>query len=812
MAKKINLCAAATMLAVSLFAKENKEQNMEALRRSFTIDLKNIDARPNLAFRGNGMVSANNSSRLLMDYKALHPQAYREILEHIFGANGLCVNHLKIEMGSDINSSSGTEPCIKRTENEIPDVTRGAGFVLAHDAKEINPNLTLDMLWWSKPPWIEKSADIYEVCYKWYKETLDAAYKIYGLKFDYVSSTQNERDADDEWTKFLSAKLKAEKNCPYDYSKIKIVAGEEVCTWNIADRMLSDQELMNAIDVVGSHYTSFSTNNAKLLAQQNGKELWFSEGSSPMSYEAGTKRFLGSSIAGMNGVLDIATRFITMAANGRMTLYEYQPIVAAYYDGVCYCQKQMILANEPWSGRFELCAGYFMGLHFSQFIPKGWHFVKGANFSDGKAGGDGHALVDATFCYTTFADAQSGNWTSVIANTTEKKIEYEIELLNDNPSKKIFLWETCGDDYLKLVKTVSQNDGKLFVTVNPLSLVTLTTIEKNPENFPKFGESKKSQILSLPFRMETNSDFSQRGGAPFFTTDQGGAFEVVSLEGKNGIQQKITPETKAREWGATPQPTTNFGDDRWKNYSVQANIKFAPSELPEKNWAGVGLRYICAANGESGYGLRLYENGKIALFKDNEILCEKMLSQFSPREFHNIKISAKDCAVRGYLDGHEILSFCDSESACSAGRAALYSSYNQNFFSDIECAPLDSPYVERFDDSDSCFEYFGDWTHNVMSSFKNFRRTISTGKKGASLELKFAGTGFSLFGETNSRAILQIKIDDVIVEKKYKVPRCASRKLSVQKNGLEKSAHKVEVKIISGTYSLDGAEIEYDCE
>jgi len=319
-AKKINLCAAATMLAVSLFAKENKEQNMEALRRSFTIDLKNIDARPNLAFRGNGMVSANNSSRLLMDYKALHPQAYREILEHIFGANGLCVNHLKIEMGSDINSSSGTEPCIKRTENEIPDVTRGAGFVLAHDAKEINPNLTLDMLWWSKPPWIEKSADIYEVCYKWYKETLDAAYKIYGLKFDYVSSTQNERDADDEWTKFLSAKLKAEKNCPYDYSKIKIVAGEEVCTWNIADRMLSDQELMNAIDVVGSHYTSFSTNNAKLLAQQNGKELWFSEGSSPMSYEAGTKRFLGSSIAGMNGVLDIATRFITMAANGRMTL------------------------------------------------------------------------------------------------------------------------------------------------------------------------------------------------------------------------------------------------------------------------------------------------------------------------------------------------------------------------------------------------------------------------------------------------------------------------------------------------------------
>ncbi|MBQ7783285.1 MAG: glycosyl hydrolase family 59, partial [Oscillospiraceae bacterium] len=85
------------------------------------------------------MVSGNNSSRLLMDYKYEQPEKYREILEHIFGKDGLNITHLKLEMGSDINSSSGTEPCVKRNRSEAADVTRGAGYILAADAKKINP-------------------------------------------------------------------------------------------------------------------------------------------------------------------------------------------------------------------------------------------------------------------------------------------------------------------------------------------------------------------------------------------------------------------------------------------------------------------------------------------------------------------------------------------------------------------------------------------------------------------------------------------------------------------------------------------------
>ena len=142
------------------------------------IDGSKAITQQNKTYKGNAMVSANNSSRLLLDYKAENEAAYWEILEHLFGESGVGITHLKIEMGSDVNSSSGTEPSVMRYEDEVCDVTRGAGFQLAADAKKINPDLTLDMLYWSEPLWITNSADVYAARYKWYKAILDKAYEV----------------------------------------------------------------------------------------------------------------------------------------------------------------------------------------------------------------------------------------------------------------------------------------------------------------------------------------------------------------------------------------------------------------------------------------------------------------------------------------------------------------------------------------------------------------------------------------------------------------------------------------------------------
>ncbi|MBR0132866.1 MAG: glycosyl hydrolase family 59 [Lachnospiraceae bacterium] len=787
-----------------------------------------------MRYRGAGMVSANNSSRLLMDYKWEHPESYRKILELIFGSDGLAVSHLKIEMGSDINSSSGTEPSVKRAAFEKADVRRGAGFMLAKDAKEINPDLTLDMLWWSEPRWVSNADNVYEMRYAWYKESLDEAYSVHGLVFDYVSAVQNERAVDGEWIKYLSRRLKAEKNCPYDYSKIKIVAGDEVCTWITADMMLADPELLDAVDVIGSHYTSHSSDNAKKLAKAYGKEMWFSEASTPMRYVPGAARFDAdhSGLGGLNGVLDVANRFITMYAEGLMTLCEYQPIVAAYYDGVNYSHKQFIEAADPWSGYFRLDAGFFMQLHFSRFIKKGWCFVDGANYGDGKVGGDGHALVDATYSYMTVADPETGDYTVVITNTTPEPVKYSFAVCgNLKAVAEPDIWETYGCcsgaynvDFLKKKGSIRPEAGCFEYVVAPSTIVTLTTL-KIPEKAYVCPREIDREVLSLPYY----DDFSYvdypedylllRGIAPKFMTDQGGAFEVVKGESGNMLIQKILPETKANEWGGTPEPTTNFGDDRWYNYSLSADITLAEEKTagegePDKglNYAGIGIRYFLAADDKSGYSFLIYTDGKWVLEKNGTGFAEGKYSGFCAGRKVRLKLAAVYAKVAAYIDGISVFDsgseFFYEKAFPGAGRAALYSAYAKNCFENLAVEPVPGAdaFAKRLDDTDDCFEYEGEWEHELMSSFRNYKRTLSSGMAGSSFSVRFTGSGIALGGENaeaGDLAVIRVELDGKVCETAYAVPVSGRRELFYATYGLDEAEHVLKVTILTGRLNLD---------
>lgn len=795
--------------------------------RALIIDGRTRNTKETMRYRGAGMVSANNSSRLLLDYKAEHPEAYREILEYIFWEEGIGVNHLKLEMGSDINSSSGTEPCIMRSAHERADVTRGAGYQLAADAKKINPDLTLDMLWWNEPRWVSDAEDLYAARYQWYKNTLDAAYETYGLKFDYVSAVQNERGADLEWVKYLSAHLKSERDCPYDYAGIKVVGGEEVCTWGFADRMYEDEELMHAVDVVGSHYTSCSTARAQQLAREYGKELWFSEASSPMSYGQGTYRFDGthSGLSDLNGVLDIANRIIGMYPNGGMTLYEYQPVVSAYYDGVCYCQKQLISAADPWSGYYLLDSGFYMSLHFSQFLKKGWAFVDSGCFSDGKPGGDGHAIVDAVYSYMSATDTESGDYSTVIANTTPEPIAYTFRVSAlDKASAPVGVWETRGPDggsydahYFKKISGITPEEEQgaytYTVLVKPYSMVTVSTVTPGRTEY-KNKDASEQALFPLPYADDFAYEnyppdyLTSRGGAPRYTTDQGGAFEVEQTESGNALVQQITAHTRAKEWGFTPDPVTCFGDDRWYNYSVSVHVKLDPSEEPAKNYAGVGLRYTLACNAVSGYSIRLYQDGSWALLAQDTVKARGSIGDFDLGAVHALHIKAEYNVITAWIDGEPVAEYISrSEALMGAGRGALYSAYHRNRFSRLVIRPTADAesYITRYDNTDVCFAYEGAWEHQTATGFKHYKRTISQGKEGAVCIVRFVGTGFSLFGETG-KAVLSVVIDGG-EPRSAQVCETGPREISYRCDGLAKAAHIVRITVAAGTYSVDGMEV-----
>ncbi|MEV6699501.1 hypothetical protein AB0M68_20435 [Streptomyces sp. NPDC051453] len=136
-----------------------------------------------LTYKGLGVLSCNSTSNLLMDYKAEHPERYWQLIRMLFGGENPLVNHVKVEMGSDTNTSTGADPATMRTADELADAARSPGFQLAADAKTVNPRLKVSILRWEMPQWVQqewnKGTGTDEM-YRWYKETILDVYEKYG--------------------------------------------------------------------------------------------------------------------------------------------------------------------------------------------------------------------------------------------------------------------------------------------------------------------------------------------------------------------------------------------------------------------------------------------------------------------------------------------------------------------------------------------------------------------------------------------------------------------------------------------------------
>jgi hypothetical protein len=213
-----------------------------AVEEAFTIDGDAVNRNPADVFKGFGAVSCNNTSRLLLDYKEEHPDRYWELLNTLFNPKtGMGLTEVKVELGSDTNTSSGTEPASMRAADEQADVLAGAGWHFAADAKSINPDIEVSMLRWADPRWVADAAKgglkaKLEARYAWYKKTIDAVHDTYGMRVDWVGIGKNE-DYDrtdvlpflDYFEQRLAEDSRPENRPRYDYAKtIKFVGADEI--------------------------------------------------------------------------------------------------------------------------------------------------------------------------------------------------------------------------------------------------------------------------------------------------------------------------------------------------------------------------------------------------------------------------------------------------------------------------------------------------------------------------------------------------------------------------------------------------------
>lgn len=812
-------------------AKEIPTANVDMSYKAVTIDGNTVNMDDGTVYRGLGVVTGNNSSRLLMDYKTQNPDAYWEIMNLLFKPDyGAGLTHIKIEFGTDVNSSSGTEPSIMRSADEQADVTRGAGFMFAADALSINPDITVDLLRWGEPKWVtdafnESQEKGFEARYKWYKAAIDGAYDKYGMKFTHVSADMNEADTvDTEWIIYFADRLNNETDERYDYGEIKIVASDEIGSWKIADEMMTNETLRDSVDILAEHYNTWASDKAKMLNKSYGKEIWYTEGVASTNIAKLAVTSSGSGINGTNGALDVCNRIINGYYNGKMTMYEYQPAVAAYYSGAKYFPKSLLNAQTPWSGYYEADSGIWTSAHFTHFIKNGWRYIDSACYGDGK---ENHSISETTNNYMTVMDTETGDYSLVICNDSDEQRNYTFTLDNmDKADAPITVWETRGPDegqafdanYFQNIGTYlpAETDGKYAysIEVKPYSIVTVTTLDKTAD-VSVYNCGYEDIPLDISYTDDFNyaDDFlSERGNAPLYTTDYGGAFEVAEVDRNKVLMQMINVDNKPTDWRfrGTPNPITSLGDDRWSNYSAEIDFKFA--DTADDNYVMFGIRYLLAElntwSAENGYELKLYPNGRWEMKTNSYTITDGTVENFDAGAWHTMKITADKNFVTADIDGENIFEYEDENPYNHSGRVLLGSGLYNNIFDNLKISPVGSNnIVTRVDDHDARVTYTGEWDRIVPDGYVHFNRTRSKAvvndesPEEKSFEFSFEGGHFALIGQTGV-AEFDVYVDGELFESAASYWGAEARQCYYTAD-VENGSHNVKIVVKSGEFYLD---------
>lgn len=750
-------------------------------------------------FKGFGAVTCNNTSRLLMDYKEEHPDKYWEMMELLFNPEkGAGLNHIKVEMGGDVNSSSGTEPATMRSPEEEANVLRGAGWHFAADAKTINPEITVEILRWGEPKWTQEGIGYetfdnpkFEARYQWYKKTIDAVYAEYGYEINYVSPSQNERRRDygdnTAWIKYCAQRLNEDAghaDAKYDYSEIQIVAADTHSnSADIAGRMLSDKELMDLVDVVSDHYTLYGNDKLTQVNEEYGKEIWYSEAIAPMinaKYRVNVDPSRGG-VGGKVGMADLATRFINSYSYegagdnpARMTRFEFQPAIGAFYEGSAYSPKQLIGAFDPWSGYYEADGGLQMVGHFMEFAKLGWNYLPDACFGDGSYS-DGGVLADTgTNNYMTLKDPETDDYTMIFANNTSQVRTYQVTVKNlKKASSSLNVWETRGPDvgeaydanWMQMVDSFTPNKQSYGVytfhlTVKPYSIATVTSLSDHGKEYePGQNDSQVDRtVLELPYKDDFEyQDYEldergrtyleRRGGTPRYMTDQYGAFEVKKEgDGSHALTQVMNNDNRPYDWNVwgngtdensqtSGRPRTVFGDHRWANYVAGIDFKLDLTS-PEcfENYAGIGVREVVhegtSANDIATYTFQVFKDGSYKLSSRSGAAETGKLENFDASIWHTMELSADEHVLTAYVDGEEAAKLIDEKKTSMSGRVTLTSGFYHTKFDNLSVLPIEGKAAaadQKLDDTSDLITWNGNWSHVLNEGYAHFNRTRTYG-------------------------------------------------------------------------------------
>lgn len=523
-------------------------------------------------FEGIGALSAGAASRLLIDY----PEPQRsEILDFLFKPKfGASLQHLKVEIGGDVDSTDGTEPGIARTREEFlhpkPEYfQRGYEWWLMKEARKRNPKILFDALQWGAPGWIGDGNFYSQDNADFVVAFIKGAKKYHDIDISFCGGW-NERPHHADWFKMLRKTLDAA-----GLTRVGIVAADEVGHWNIAETMKRDAALRDAVQVIGTHYPRHESTP---VARSFGKPLWSSE-DGPWSGEWDAKmKFCPNGLApayNRNYVLGGITKTIIWSP------------VTSYYDILPLPGSGLMLANQPWSGHYEVKPAIWVTAHTTQFIEPGWRYLAGEACSLLPGGGSQVAAV-----------SPDGRQLSIVIETFGAKTAQALSFtVSGLACPQLRVWRSTAKEQFVRLADLEPAGGAFATTVETDAIYSFTTTD---------GQCKGMSSVPppTPFLLPYGEDFESYtpGATPGYLSDFFGAFEVAKRsDGGQCLRQVIT--RRGIEWVGDHDPVTLIGSPDLRDYEIACDVHFVFTKA-----AWIFGRIVNLPHGKRppiGYGLRI---------------------------------------------------------------------------------------------------------------------------------------------------------------------------------------------------------------
>ncbi|MFZ0747441.1 MAG: hypothetical protein WAM85_23765 [Terracidiphilus sp.] len=617
---------------------------------------------PGRVFDGLGAASAGASSRLLIDY----PEPQRsQILDYLFKPGyGAALQHLKVELGADVNSTDGSEPSPMRTPSDH-DSTRGYEWWLMAEAHKRNPNIVLEVLPWGAPGWVGKDTLYTPKMAEYVADFVRTAKRDYSLDIA-IAGVWNEKVYDASYVEELQRRFKTE-HLPTKIICCDEYPGEGTGQWAIADAILKDPKLAAAVAVIGVHYPlvdgKITTTDA---ARKTGKPLWSSEDQP----NGGGGPFVSRDWPEGGRVL--AHLYNQNYLQGSLTSTEIWSPITSYYDNLAAPHSGLMYANTPWSGHYDVQSTIWVTAHTTQFAQPGWQYLDSAS---------GYLPEKGT--YVALRSTDRKNWSVILETIGAKQAQtVEFRLSGGLAATKVHIWETNSSHTFEQIAVVNPTDGQFEYTFDPDSLYSLTTTTGQ-------GKGMAQPPPAAPFPLPYEDDFESTpvGHAPKYLSDQDGAFEVHPCDGRPGqcLEQVITD--KPIPWGPMPDPFTLAGDSTWKDYSVGADVRFltaAPATVMGRI-DSADVFQDDKARLPSGYVLRLEPGGAWALlsaeFKKPTVTLASGSATVDRSQWHRLELRFHGTQIVASLDGMQLASV--EKSAHTHGMFALGTEWDHIQFDNL---------------------------------------------------------------------------------------------------------------------------------